>query len=154
MATLKENVAAFQALNLTIPGVLTAPDPDGYPAGLTATTLPCAITLPGPARYYGGPGLGSARKSQRTYVLRYYLALADPNVAGPYGQALDLMEAVLTTLRDTASVNDLIVREGGATVVYTATDGLGDLGFLATIPYGGNSFYGFEVHVPCLEMVS
>jgi hypothetical protein len=151
MATLKETVAAFQALNATIAGIAYAPDPTAYPPTLLSSQMPAAITLPGPARWYGQGGMGAQRKAQRTYVVSVYIQVASPGVAQPFSLALDLMEAMGATYANTAYVNAAMVEAGGVNVTYTANDGLGDLGFLKTLAYGGETYYGFTFHIPALE---
>jgi hypothetical protein len=142
VSTISSLVAAFQTFNAGVNGVASAPQT--MPATLAAGALPAAITLPGPARWLGGTGLGRGRKCERTYVVRVYVAAVDDDPAVVFAAAYALLEALGAAYRDVASIGGAIIQQRGG-------EGLEDGGLLRTQAYGGVQYYGFELRVPVLE---
>ena len=146
MSTLTTLLNACQTINAAISGVAYAPQVSDYPPDLTPDKYPAMISLPGPAVWFGRTGgLGSGRKSQRTIVIRCYVAaLSIEDVGAALAQAFTLMEAVGTTYQALKTV-------GGATMMYSVGVGMEDLGMVREIAYGGGKFYGFETRLILLE---
>jgi hypothetical protein len=137
--TLAQMIDAFQTINRAIPGIATAPASGATPQTLDAVSLPCALTLPGPASYQG-----RVWKSTRAYVVRVYVAPADHDAGVAFLAGLTLLDAVGACYR-------ALPARVGAGVMHYAAGELSDAGFLATISYAGVAYFGVEFRITVQE---
>lgn len=146
--TILDTVAAFQAINQTISGVVSAPAPNAYPATFKSELMPYAITQTTAGTWrrgkVGGGGIGGGRKATRTYEILFIVAPALDDPATVYPAMFTLMEAVGTAYRVLTNVGDAIIW------VEDSAD-IEDLGMARIIRWGGQDYRGFAFRVPLLE---
>lgn len=130
----------FQDINRLITGIATAPSSGATPQTLDAVSLPCALTLPGPASWHG-----RGWKATRQYVVRVYVAAADTDAGVAFGAGIRLIDAVGETYaRRPGSI-------GPAVMIYTEGAGLSDSGFLGVLPYAGIPYFAVEFRITVKE---
>lgn len=145
-----DTVAAFQVINQTISGVVTAPAPNAYPATLRPESMPYAITQTTAGTWkrgrVGGGGIGGGRKVIRVYEILFIVGAPLDDPARTYPAMFALMEEVGTTYRVLTTIGS-----GGAQVWTEGSTDIEDLGMARIIRWGGQDYRGFPFRVPVLE---